>query len=462
MNIVSTQQPQTLTFKKPIIRRKEVGKKPGHHFDQNPTAKESYVSVKSDSFAHGDTTVWASLPDKTADGKPVMRDVDETVDLRPRSPWKYGGIAGGVGALVGGGGGALLSQSMGIAPGLGAAVGALAVGGVAGGIGALSVYGEKTKLVWDQHDIVDHEMVGYRELVGPGEKNEQTGFFHRYIADIESTVIGSYETPRVVRYKGDQAPEDTKKSPPKETKQTDIPKEPGKELDVTVTHETERLQSRYLGSIPSDYWSYSAFGSGYTSCGPGGCNTGGRSIYRNTPVYEPDGEPRVDTVTRRIQASPYSVPLFALGGAAGGGALGFGLGMLASHLTGLPQGITSGVAAGVVGLAGGFAAGNYAAGDNVRLEWREYGIQEKRLDGYTEYVTPHYETRCETTTDSDGNSTTECETYQNGWDHSFTPDVSAWAVGSYVGPKVVHFQKRDGALLPVEEKQEQKDVQKTA
>lgn len=151
-------------------------------------------------------------------------------------------------------------------------------------------------------------------------------------------------------------------------------------------------------------------------------------------------------MTKRVQAAPYSVPLFAAGGLAAGGAVGAGIGALAAHLTGLPVPLTTGVVAGVAGLAAAIGAGNYAAGDAVKLEWREYGIQEKKLVGYTESVSPHLETRCTTTTDSEGKSKTECVTYQDGWDHDFTPDVRSWEVGSYVGPKVVHYQKTSGGF----------------
>ena len=452
MNIQSSQQPKTLTYKAPIIRRKAIGSKPVHHFDQSSEAKKAQVNVERDPFAHGDHTVWADLPDKNTDGSPVLVDTRETVDLRPRSPWKRGGIGAAIGVVVGGSVGALVSSQMGAQVGIGIATGALAGAGLAGGIGAYSVYGEKTKLVWDKHDIVDHKMTGFRELVGPGHDGESQGFYHRYIADVDSKVIGEYQTPRVLRYKGEAPPEEPAASPVKETPAEDIPKQPGKELDVTVTYEKAKLQSRYLGSIPSDHWSYSPFSSGYTRCGPSGCNVGGQGIYRNTPVYEPNKEPRVDTRTDRIQASPYSVPLFAAGGAVAGGAAGFGLGMLFGHLTGLDTTISGIVGASALGIASSVGAGTYAAGDAVKLEWREFDIREKELVGYTEYVTPHYETRCRTTTDSDGKSTQECETVQNGWDHSFSPDVRYWSVGGYVGPKVVHYQKRDGELKPVEDK----------
>ena len=105
MNITSTKQQQTLTYKKPIIERKPIGKKPVHEFNQSAAPKEPYVATPDDPFATGDHTVWANLPQKNADGSPVMVETTETLDLTPRSPWKYGGIAGGVGAVVGAGAG---------------------------------------------------------------------------------------------------------------------------------------------------------------------------------------------------------------------------------------------------------------------------------------------------------------------------------------------------------------------
>ena len=98
MNIKSTKQQQTLTYKQPIIERKPIGKKPVHEFNQSAQPKEAYVATPNDPFAQGEQTVWASLPQKTSDGSPVMVETTETLDLTPRSPWKYGGIAGGLGA----------------------------------------------------------------------------------------------------------------------------------------------------------------------------------------------------------------------------------------------------------------------------------------------------------------------------------------------------------------------------
>ena len=442
MNIRTGRQTKTVTVKEPKLYREAIGKKPAHHFDQNAEPTESYRATGDDPFQGGDRTVWATQAEQLSDGSPSFTTRTEEIDLTPRSPWKYGGFSGLGGAAAGGLAGLALSSAVSLAPGVGALIGAAAVGGVAGAVGAYAVHGEKTKLVWDKHDVFHHKMEGVHELVGPGRKNDEQGFFHRYIPEVKSTKIGSYETPRVVRYKGEDAEtpklaEESKSWPQVSTaKASEVP---NRSLDIPVTYEDSVLKSRYLGSMPSDYHSYSSWGEGYTSCGPSGCNAGSQSVYRSTPVYEPDSEPRVQTVTEQVTAKAYSVGLFATGGTVGGGAVGAGLGYLASALTGLPAAVTVGVGAAVGGALGGTLAGKKAAKDRVKLEFREFAIHEKKMVGYRETVSPHYETECRTVTDSDGESHQECETVQRGWDHEFTADVRRWEVGSYVGPKVVHY-----------------------
>lgn len=215
-----------------------------------------------------------------------------------------------------------------------------------------------------------------------------------------------------------------------------------KPVDEKVHYEKEALQSRNLGYIPHDHWSPFPGLGGYQHA-PGGIGHG-RAIVRDTPLYEPDGAARVNVVQEHIKAQAYSVPLFGALGAVGGGGLAYGAGLVLSHLSGLPSGLTSGVAAGLGAVAGGLGLAGYAAGDRVRLEWREQDIREKELIGYYKTVTPHYEQRCRTTTDGDGKSKTECETVQNGWNHSYSPDVRYWKVGSFIAPAVVHYQEELG------------------
>lgn len=466
----SSEKSKSVRYHKPIIERTKLGTKPRNSFDQQKTG-DGYVACQGQACTLEGHNVWRDVPLKNADGTPQMIDVDQTVDLTPRSPLKYGAVAGLAGAALGGLGGWLAAGPAGVAPAVAAGVGAAAVGGVSGAIAALAVHGDKVKLVWDTHEIIDRRMTGYQEFVGPGEKNGERGFFHRFIAEVPEEVIGTYQTPRAVHYKEGEEPEPAPAHEPKVAPEAPSPAPPADPvqsswiprflarifepapppLDVTVTYEDESLQSRRLGSIPMDYWSYFGGFGGYTSCSGDGCEAGSRDIWRDTPLYEPDKEPRVDTRTERIQAQAYSVPLFGAGGLALGGAAGYGLGLLLAHATGLPPTLTAGITAGVAGVAAGLGAAGYAANDQVRLEWRENSIDEKKLVGYTEWVTPHYETRCRTTTDSDGKSSTECETVQNGWDHHFSPDIESWSVGSYVGPKVVHYQEKDGHWEPVAE-----------
>ncbi len=215
-----------------------------------------------------------------------------------------------------------------------------------------------------------------------------------------------------------------------------------KPVDETVTFENQHLKSRYLGTIPRDYHSYSSYGEGYVS----GSSDRGVGVYRNTPVYEPDGQPRVDVVTERLQEKAYSVPLFGAMGAAGGGAVGFGVGALVGHLAGFSPVLGGSVVGGIAGLATAWVAADYAAKDRVRLEWREQPINEKRMDGYYHDVSPHYVQRCRTETDKDGKSTQHCWQEQDGYNHRFRPDVKYWKVGSQVAPTVVHYQ--DGSWKP--------------
>lgn len=212
-----------------------------------------------------------------------------------------------------------------------------------------------------------------------------------------------------------------------------------------AVYEAEDLKERCLGSIPRDYWSYSPFGGGYYSR-PNGCQDGSYEIWRNCPQYEPDGAARLRTVEKDVQARPYSIPLFGVLGALGGGAVGAGIAAAVSALAGLAVPLAVGAAVGA--LAGGLALTRYAAGDRVRIEWREQPINEKKLVGYWDTVTPHWVQVCHTVTDSKNQSHQECHLEQHGWDHDFSPDVRYWSVGSFVGPEVVHFQASSGEWKP--------------
>ncbi len=192
---------ENVSYKEPVIQRTLLGKKPANLFNDSPTVTRDYVSV-GETFPAGETAnVWGDVPDKNADGSPRLREVTANLDLNPRSPLKYGLIAAGIGAAVGALTGLGVGPALGLSQLAGALTGGAGLAALAGGGAALAVHGDQVKVVWTQHDIVDHKLVGYREFVGPGEKNGHQGYFHRFVPDVQATVIGSYQTPAAVHFK---------------------------------------------------------------------------------------------------------------------------------------------------------------------------------------------------------------------------------------------------------------------
>lgn len=190
-----------INYKEPIVQRTLLGKKPANLFNDSPTVTRDYVSV-GEALPAGDTAkVWGDVPDKNADGTPRLREVVASLDLNPRSPLKYGLIAAGIGAAVGALAGLVVGPNFGLSTLAGSLTGGAGLATLAGGGAALAVKGDQVKVVWTQHDITDHKLVGYREFVGPGEKNGQQGYFHRFVPDVQATVIGTYSTPSAVHYK---------------------------------------------------------------------------------------------------------------------------------------------------------------------------------------------------------------------------------------------------------------------
>ncbi|MFN8610257.1 MAG: hypothetical protein U0931_22160 [Vulcanimicrobiota bacterium] len=190
-----------VSYKEPIVQRTLIGKKPANQFNDNPNITRDYVSI-SEALPAGDTAnVWGDVPLKNADGSPQLKESVASLDLNPRSPVKYGLIAGGIGLAVGALAGLGLAPGMGVSQLAGALSGGLGLGALAAGGAALAVKGDQVKVVWTEHQITDHKLLGYREFVGPGEKDGRQGFFHRFVPDVQETVIGSYSTPSAKHYK---------------------------------------------------------------------------------------------------------------------------------------------------------------------------------------------------------------------------------------------------------------------
>lgn len=194
---------QRVTYQLPVIERKVLGHKPANVLLENEAVSKDYVKIGDYSPQGATSKVWGSVPQKNADGTPRLRSVEADLDLTPRSPWKYGLIAGALGAAAGAVFGLAGAATLGLSQGLTALSAGAGVGLLAGGGAALAVRGEKVQVVWDTHTIQEPKYLGFHHYVGPGEKDGQRGFFHRYVPDVQENVIGEYQVPRTVRFKGE-------------------------------------------------------------------------------------------------------------------------------------------------------------------------------------------------------------------------------------------------------------------
>ncbi|MBT9587354.1 hypothetical protein IV102_28695 [bacterium] len=188
---------ENVTYSEPIIQRTLLGRKPANVLNDSAIATRDFVTLgEADAQSVQNTqSVWGDVPLKNADGTPQLRTVKADLDLTPRSPLKYGLIAAGIGAAVGAVTGWALFDKV------GALAGGLGLAALAGGGAALAVNGDQVKVVWSTHQIVDHQLVGYHEYVGPGEKDGRRGYFHRFVPEVKETVLGTYQTPKAVHYK---------------------------------------------------------------------------------------------------------------------------------------------------------------------------------------------------------------------------------------------------------------------
>lgn len=194
---------EKVTYQEPIIQRSPLGKKPANTFSDSPQVVRDYVEIHQAPPEAG-SVVWGDVPLKNDDGTPQMRSLTVALDLTPRSPWKYGLVAAGIGAAVGALSGWVGATALGLSDGLAALSGAAALGTLAGGGAALAVRGDQVKVVWTTHEIRDPQLLGYHQFVGAGELNGQKGYFHRYVPHVQEKVIGSYRVPAAKHYKNQE------------------------------------------------------------------------------------------------------------------------------------------------------------------------------------------------------------------------------------------------------------------
>jgi len=106
--------------------------------------------------------------------------------------------------------------------------------------------------------------------------------------------------------------------------------ESGQEQVFTRHYSEPVLQREYLGDIPDDWYEWNWSGIGWPS-GDRGFSHGRERVYRNNPVYQPDG-----SVTYRPASKTYETARYGpIGGAIVGGATGAVVGLAAGTALGI-------------------------------------------------------------------------------------------------------------------------------
>jgi Glycine zipper len=213
-------------------------------------------------------------------------------------------------------------------------------------------------------------------------------------------------------------------------------------LETEVTYTGPDMIETRLGSIPSDYESWTGWAHRERVYFRGdhreASNPYGRSqtIWRPQPTYNEDGAPRMKDVTRTIIAEPKSRLTNPLLWGAGGAALGGLAGTLVGFAAGFSPGVGATVGAGLGALGGGALGYRDAETDRVRLEWQESNVTEKELSGYIHDVSEDRRYVCH-----GYGKDRHCRWEVDDYEHDFTPIIEHTVVGTYHQPVVVHYKE---------------------
>ncbi len=194
-----------VTFQVPVTERLKIGSMPRDYFDQNPDAVSPFVPCENGACENLPQGVWREQTLLDGGGEPQMRTVTRYFEATPANPvwasFTWGAVGGVVGAVVGGLVGALIGNV-----GAGALVLGVAGAGLSGYVAAEEAAKDRVALVWDDNPIVHHTMEGYHERVARGSLGGERGFYHRHLPQVDSAILGTYQTPRVVHYREGEEP----------------------------------------------------------------------------------------------------------------------------------------------------------------------------------------------------------------------------------------------------------------
>lgn len=200
--------------------------------------------------------------------------------------------------------------------------------------------------------------------------------------------------------------------------------DPSKPVSIDVEYFVPMMTREHLGGTPEDVFNQSPdpIEGPYTPCTPEKCGLLPNEIYRDNPIRDLDGAPKMRLVKKRLEDAPKS-PLNAgvLWGLVGGATAGT-IGLLGGAIIGAPA--IGGVVGGLVGALVAGGAGTLAnRGDRIRLVYDQHTIKATTYVGFKEEISPR---------EQDG---------VQGYLHRFTPDLRVVNLGEYKVPRLEHYRE---------------------
>lgn len=218
---------------------------------------------------------------------------------------------------------------------------------------------------------------------------------------------------------------------------------------ITRTYDRPVTTRERMGSVPKNY----AEGRGgfLPQHGLGSVKhfdeneAGPVEVYRDVPVYNDDGTPKMHTVTETITEKPYDPKKRSVGYAV---LSGLTAGAVAGSFCG-PIGTLVGAVGGAV--TGGIIGYRTAENDEVSETWNDKDINHPKMEGYTEYTIPIPEPRTKFVEGDDGRYEKKTTWRVGGYYHHHAPDIKNERVGEFREPELEHSKtnNRVGSALAV-------------
>ena len=230
-------------------------------------------------------------------------------------------------------------------------------------------------------------------------------------------------------------------------------------MQITRTWKEPVMEQKRLGSIPQDQYESvfmpgPFYGSDFNTTSSVSLNgqtpeAGGQDVWRNVPVYEADGKPKMTEVTKTLTEDPYDTKKSSLISAGVGGALGVaaaaGLTAILGH-GGAAMAVSS-LLGGAAGGGAGYLIGQKSTqGDTIVEKQVTANINHPSLVGYEHTIDPdvtyqahtHYPDHHHS---QDGEPHTDTIKILRGYQHTYSPEISNRAVGTYTYPTLEHTAK---------------------